>query len=764
MPGDHEQDRYPGQPPEFGPGRAVARAPERGYPTPYPAYEWFDEDAQRPSGLDLQKYIRILIRHWLVVAACVIVAAAAGLTKIAMTTPIYTATVRIEIQKETARVSNMQTFEAPQSGSSAEFFQTQYGLITSRALAETTAKDPRLNLVHNKKVLKALGIDVGQGASAMSTAQIQNALTDRIKWYLSVTPVQTSRLVDISYSSPDAAASAAIVNAVAQNYIETSYNRKFDSTANARRILQESLANEKAKLEQSERQLAEYARAQQIVNVAAPTPVGGGAAAPTGSASGNQSLVTNSLSAMMTNLNNAQAARIRAEQRAILSRSANFEQSAEINGNALIQQLRKDKAKLDQEYREALRTYNPQLPAMQQMREDIATIDAQIKAEIQGIATSLQSQYQVALAEEKQLQARVSALTSSALDLRTRSIQYDILQREIDTSRQLYEGMLQSFKEIGVGASLGTNSIWIVDPALPPGGPSKPQPVRIMITALFMGLVIGVGIAFLIETLDESVRSPEDVEKKVGLPLLGTIPKLEKGTTPIVALADVRSNFSEAYYSVRTALQFSTNDGAPSSIVVTSARPSEGKSTSSTAIAQNFARLGSRVLLIDSDLRNPSLHKVLNAENTQGFSNYLTGHMSLDQLAQQTSVPGLSFIPCGPMPPNPAELLGSAKLEAMLREAQANYDLVLIDAPPVMGLADAPLLASAAAGTLLVMEAGGTGRKLAKAAIRRLAVGNARILGILLTKFDARKSSYGYGYGYAYEYEYGSRPAIKAAN
>jgi capsular exopolysaccharide synthesis family protein len=285
-----------------------------------------------------------------------------------------------------------------------------------------------------------------------------------------------------------------------------------------------------------------------------------------------------------------------------------------------------------------------------------------------------------------------------------------------------------------------------------------------MITALFLGLVIGVGIAFLIETLDESVRSPEDVEKKVGLPLLGTIPKLEKGTTPIVALADVRSNFSEAYYSVRTALQFSTNDGAPSSIVVTSARPSEGKSTSSTAIAQNFARLGSRVLLIDSDLRNPSLHKVLNAENTQGFSNYLTGHMSLEQLAQQTSVPGLSFIPCGPMPPNPAELLGSAKLEAMLREARAQYDLVLIDAPPVMGLADAPLLASAAAGTLLVMEAGGTGRKLAKAAIRRLAVGNARILGILLTKFDARKSSYGYGYGYAYEYEYGSRPAIKVAN
>jgi capsular exopolysaccharide synthesis family protein len=346
--------------------------------------------------------------------------------------------------------------------------------------------------------------------------------------------------------------------------------------------------------------------------------------------------------------------------------------------------------------------------------------------------------------------------------VRGRSIDYDILKREVDTSRQLYDILLQGFREIGVASNLGANNISIIDPARPPNYASKPRPLRTMLTAILLGLALGIGLAFLFESFDESIRSPEDVENKLGLPLLGTIPKLDKGTTPVVALLDPRSNFSEAYYSVRTALQFSTNEGVPSSLVVTSARPTEGKSTTSTAIAQHLARLCLRVLMVDSDLRNPSLHKVMSAENTHGFSNYLTGGMSLTQLAQETSIPGLAFIPCGPMPPNPAELLGAAKLAAMLREARAHYDVVLIDAPPVMGLADAPLLASAAAGTILVVEAGGTGRRLAKSAIRRLQVGSAHIIGILLTKFDARKSSYGYGYGYAYDYEYGSRPALKA--
>jgi capsular exopolysaccharide synthesis family protein len=767
MLGDNEHDRYGDNALTPEGMRPLRGAVLRGGPAPYPAYEWYDEDSQRATGLDLQKYLRIILRHWLIIASALIVAVAVGLGVTLLTTPIYTATTTIQIDKETAKVPNMQTFETPMnSGPNDEFFQTQYGILKSRSLAEATAKDTRLDLARNTQLLRSIGLlSNDRNAKAPTTAQLQEALTNYIQSNLSVSPVPKSRLVDLNFDSRAPAAAAVLANAVAQNFIDTTLNRRLDSTSYARRVLQEQLASEKAKLEASERQLAAYARSQQIISIS-PSSAGGEGGAPASSAGANQSLAASSLTAMLASLNTAREERIKAEQRLRVARANASLNAPEVLQSPTIQQLKASKAKLEAEYQEKLSLFTPSFEGMAELRQRIADVDRQIQEETRTIQNSLtgnlENQYRVAQAQEQQLQAQVNRLQTDVINLRDRSITYDILQREIDTSRQLYDGLLQSSKEIGVGANLGTNNISIIDRALVPGSPSKPNWVRNLLTSAALGLLLGVGLAFLMELLDESIRSPEDVERKLGLPLLGTIPKLDKGITPVLALADARSNFSEAYYSVRTALQFSTSEGVPSSLVITSARPSEGKSTSSTAIAQNFARLGLRVLLIDSDLRNPSLHKVLNAENSDGFSNYLTGGMSLIQLAQETSIPGLSFIPCGPMPPNPAELLGSAKLAAMLREARPQFDMVVIDAPPVMGLADAPLLASAAAGTVLVVEAGGTGRNLAKTAIRRLGVGNAHLLGVLLTKFDARKTSYGYGYGYAYDYEYGHRPAIKA--
>lgn len=766
MLGDNEQDRYGEGPLDHPAGRGPSRDAlvRGGYPTAYPSYEWYEDDVQKAPSFDLQKYIRIMQRHWMIITAAVILAAAGGIASVLLTTKIYTADATIKIDKETAKVANIQDFEAPQTGTADEFLQTQFGLLRSRSLAEATAKDPRLDLARNKALIKAIGLEPGKGEKPLTTAETQTAIANFIQGNLSVMPDGKSRLVHVSIDSPSPTASALLANAVAQNFIDTSLARKFDSTAYARQALQSQLAAEKAKLETAERQLADYARSQQIINMSEPSASADGTSGS--SAAGNQSLAASSLSAMLSALNEAQTARIRAEQRWRLGQAASAN-SREILQSAAIQELKSTRAQLESEYQKKLAAgYLAQHPDMVQLREQMTGLDRQIETEARTIqntlSAGLKNDYEVALAQENQLRGQVERLKGQVLDVRGRSIDYDILKREVDTSRQLYDILLQGFREIGVASNLGATNISIIDPARPPNYASKPRPLRTMLTAIILGLALGIGLAFLFESFDESIRSPEDVENKLGLPLLGTIPKLDKGTTPVVALLDPRSNFSEAYYSVRTALQFSTNEGVPSSLVVTSARPSEGKSTTSTAIAQHLARLGLRVLLVDSDLRNPSLHKVMSAENTHGFSNYLTGGMSLIQLAQETSIPGLAFIPCGPMPPNPAELLGAAKLAAMLREARAHYDVVLIDAPPVMGLADAPLLASAAAGTILVVEAGGTGRRLAKSAIRRLQVGSAHLIGILLTKFDARKSSYGYGYGYAYDYEYGSRPALKA--
>jgi capsular exopolysaccharide synthesis family protein len=254
--------------------------------------------------------------------------------------------------------------------------------------------------------------------------------------------------------------------------------------------------------------------------------------------------------------------------------------------------------------------------------------------------------------------------------------------------------------------------------------------------------------------LDETLAAPDDVENKLGLPVLGVIPLLDKGLSPKDALSDIRSNFAEAYYSLRTALQFSTPEGAPHTLLVTSSRPAEGKSTTSYATALNLARLGRRVLLADGDLRNPSMHRVVGVENNAGMSNLLSGNAELAKLTQPTDQPGLDFIPCGPIPPNPAELWGSDRLTRVLEDAMRQYDHIVIDGPPVLGFADSPLLASAVRGTVFVLESRGTRRAQARGALRRLGMGNGRILGVVLTKFNTKTVQYG-SYDYAYDYNYG---------
>jgi capsular exopolysaccharide synthesis family protein len=397
------------------------------------------------------------------------------------------------------------------------------------------------------------------------------------------------------------------------------------------------------------------------------------------------------------------------------------------------------------------------------MRAQSAELDTQIKQAMANIQQSLKVNYDVALNQEKSFQDQVKKAQTATLDMGTRSIQYNILQREADTYRSLYEALLQRYKEVGLLGGITTNNISIVDRAEVPPKPYQPKPLLNMALALVGGLGIGVLLASLIELLDESIATPEDLESKLNIPLLGSVPKLAKGHSPADALMDQRSAFSEAYYSIRTALQFSTAHGAPSSLLVTSSRPSEGKSTSALAIAKNFARVGKRVLLVDGDMRNPSMHRHMGADNGQGLSNLLTGSMRIDQVALVTDTPNLSFIPCGPLPPNPAELLSGGSLRTFLDDALNLFDLVVIDGPPVLGLADAPTLAAAVAGTVFVVESRGTRRGLGRTALQRLQLGRAHLLGGLLTKFDAKQSAYGYGagYAYAYDYNYGTPSRIK---
>jgi succinoglycan biosynthesis transport protein ExoP len=717
------------------------------------------EDDLGDDGFDLGKYLHTLRKHWKVILAVVVASVAIAAAITFTTQKIYTASVTLQIDKEVSQVVDVQALEPREQTSYDEFFQTQYGLIKSESLASRTVD--RLRLVDDAAFLKATGFEPAAGTPAAKAA-LRQRITDYIVGNVDVAPIQRSRLVRVTFSSPDRLISAKIANALAENYIGSNLDRRFEASSYARKFLQERIDQTRAKLEQSERQLVQYAREQQIITV----PTGGGDSESGSSGEANsQPLAASSLGALNEALTVARAERIRAEQRWRQSLATGGSGTLNPQDNPNIRDLSLTRAKLESDYQEKLETFLPDHPEMLKLRARIKELDRQIQAENSTSNSSsekaLRAQYDVALRQERSFEAQVNGLKSSVLDARDRGIQYEIFQRDVDTNRTLYEGLLQRYKEIGVAGGLSNNNVSIIDRAKAPKFASQPQPRKNMITAVLVGLLVGIGLAFLIEFMDESIRSPQDVESKLGLPLLGSIPKLDKGIQPMDALQDARSSFSEAYYSVQTALQFSSEKGMPRSLAILSARPSEGKSTSSLAVARNVARLGGRVLLIDSDLRNPSLHRLLGSENSRGLSNYLSGDSDIQSFVSPTAQPNLFFMSSGPIPPDPAQLLASRRLVDLIRDTTSVFDLVLFDAPPVMGLADAPLIASRVEASLLIVEAGRTGRRVVRAALSRLRIANARVLGVLLTKFDARHSSYGYGYGYGYgsnyDYTYGDK-------
>ncbi|KFI22571.1 CpsD/CapB family tyrosine-protein kinase [Nitrosococcus oceani] len=324
-------------------------------------------------------------------------------------------------------------------------------------------------------------------------------------------------------------------------------------------------------------------------------------------------------------------------------------------------------------------------------------------------------------------------------------------------------------KEVGVAGGVGLNNISVVDPAKIPLEFHTPNIPLNTLVAMLLGLFGGIGLAFLFEHLDDTLKQSEDMERVLGLSVLGLIPAISRpdkslsgeGELALISIEDKRSAFAEAYRSVRTALQFSTPEGAPKSLLVVSANKGEGKSTTAASLAIHFAQAGQKVLLVDGDLRSPSLHRILETPNDTGLTHYLAGEATPVDISQPTTIPNLFLITTGPLPPDPAGLLGSAKMMSLLSTAKEKFDHVIVDSPPVLGLADALILGNLVDGTLFVVAAGHTRRAFAQGAIKRLKMGHTRLLGGILNKFDSR--SHGYGY-HDYYYYQGDSPSLLSSD
>ena len=724
---------------------------------------------QLEETLHLRDLLRMFMKRKWTILAIFVISALISVVLTYLAPPVYRASTTIQIERFAPRVMDYKEVNPSETYDydNGDFYGTNHELLKSRVVSERAAEELGLR---KGSLAAADAKPADEGASPghwlheffnklrgappalqVDPATMQdNAIVGAIQGSLTVEPIRRSKLVRLHFDSTDPFFAAKAVNTLAQSFININLERRFESSAYAKTFLEEKLLQTKAKLEDSERELVRFSRELEIINI-----------------DEKQNIYSANLAEFNAAASKAEQDRIRAEA-VMVQAQENPESLAILQDNnrnfQALQTLKATKAKLEAEYQENLKVYKPAFPKMLQLQGQIAEVDNQIKGELDEIRKSARSNWRSAKQLEQQLKEKLAKTKQEALDLQGRNIRVSILKREVDTNRSLYDGLLQRLKEVGVAGGVGLNNISVVDKAQVPLAPYKPSLNRNLSMGLMIGLIVGLMVAWLLEHLDDSIRFVEDVERETGSAVLGAVPKLktaEPGRTAPLGLsphADPTSPFAEAYRSVRTALQFSTPTGAPRRLVVTSSSKNEGKSTTAMALAINFAQMGKPVLIIDADLRNPVLHKMLGVDNTRGLSNYLSGNVSPLEVAHRTDIPNLFVMTTGPLPPNPVELLSSMKLLTLLSQCEEHFAHVIVDGPPVIGIADSIVLCNQVENSVFVIESGKTRKGHAKAALKRLHQAGVHPLGVILTKIDAYHDLYGY---HSYYYNY-AKPALDA--
>lgn len=718
-----------------------------------------------PREPHLYDYLLILRKHqWLILSFLLTVVTIVSIATFRMR-PVYVAKASIEIEREN---TNMLPFQGADSYDFImdldNYIETQSKVLTSETLALQTIRNSGLaaNPEFSSGGVPSEAIATGSLANQKRPPEVAAFLGS-----LSVKRVPNSHLMEVSYESTDPVLAARILNAHLENFKAQNIQSRYESTLEATRFLTNQLNELKLTVKQSEDARINYERQNQIWSV-----------------DDKSNITTQRLSDLDRQLTEAQGETLKKQALYEYAKAGDIDAVPEIRADALLQELQKRRGELTLQYTEALNQYGPNFPKVLRFQAQMKEVDDQIARESKGIVLQLESDYREAKQREELIRQALEQQKAATNDMAEKLVQYNILKRESEADKTLYEGLLTKLKEAGIAEGLKSSNIRVVDPAMIPSYPSRPAKARNIALAFLVGLVGGIGLALLREYLDNTVKSPDDVEMLARLPSLAVVPAFGDSVTSkrriglfggadsnghekrieLVAQHLPKSQMSEAFRALRTALLLSQPDHPPQVILVTSALPREGKTTAAANLAVTLAQLGDKTLLVDADLRKPGIGRLLNLGSGKyaGLSSYLAGVSTLDLVTvPHPAIPNLAAIPTGPLPPNPADLLSSHKLADAIVELRTKYKFIVIDSPPVMAATDAVILSVQADGVLLVVRSGETPKEAFTRTRDLLTSVNSRLLGVVLNAVDASAPDYYYSYRYyPYSYGYGPQEAL----
>jgi succinoglycan biosynthesis transport protein ExoP len=722
-----------------------------------------DLAGREPHLLD---YLVILRKHkWLILTFLLTAVTVVTIASFKMK-PIFVATARVEVDRESQNILPFQDASYDEFADLENYIDTQVKILESETLALQTIKS--MDLGHYPEYGGQSLTDVPSPTGTLKRPPILGQFLGN----LSIKHLPNSRLVEVTFESEDPQLSAEVVNAHLQNFIEQNFRSRYEAATQASNWLSSELEELRIKMEESENARIAYERANEIWTI-----------------DQTQNITTQRLADLSKELTDAQADLLQRQATFQLAHSGEIDALPMIRDSVLVQELQHKLDDIDQQYSDAVEQFGPNYPRVQRLLAQKQNIETDIEREKKNSVERIDSEYNTGLARVKLLDGALEKQKIEANEMAEKLVQYNVLKHDEESNKQLYDSLLQKLKEAGISAGLRSSNIRVVDPALTPAHPSRPNKARNVLLAFLVGLVGGIGLAFFREYLDNTVKSPDDVELLTGLPSLAVVPSMsllgtqgavaglmkgehaqlgaadsQSSSVEMVSHSQPKSPISEAFRGMRTSLLLSQPDHPPRVILVTSALPREGKTTSAVNLAVTLAQLGDSTILVDADLRKPSIRKALNLPNITeaGLSSYLAGVATLGEASiPHPQVRNLVAMPTGPIPPNPADLLSSNRMKEVIEELRAKYKFVVIDSPPIMAATDAVILSSLADGVVLVVRSGETPKEIFLRC-RDLLVGvKGRVLGVVLNAVDSSGPGYYYSYRYypyAYGYGYGEEP------